>query len=56
MLNLANKVSIITGASSGIGRSTAILFTKLDSKITIVGRNETELDRTIELCDQKDQV
>ncbi len=50
MFNLMNKISIITGASSGIGRETAILFSKLGSKLTLVGRNESELDTTIYEC------
>jgi NADP-dependent 3-hydroxy acid dehydrogenase YdfG len=50
MFNLKNKISIITGASSGIGRETAVLFSKLGSKLTLVGRNEKELDATISEC------
>jgi NAD(P)-dependent dehydrogenase (short-subunit alcohol dehydrogenase family) len=45
------KTSIITGASSGIGRATVIEFSKLGSQLVIIGRNEEELDKTIELCD-----
>lgn len=48
--DLNNKVSIITGASSGIGRSTAILFSELGSKLVLVGRNEKNLDETARLC------
>lgn len=50
MISLANKVAIITGASSGIGRSTAILFSNLDSNLTIIGRDEAALDETIQNC------
>lgn len=53
MLNLSNKTSIITGASSGIGRSTAILFSKLGSNLVLSGRDEKELDNTIKECDTK---
>ena len=51
MLSLANKISIITGASSGIGKATAILFSQLGSKLVLVGRDESALDQTIEMCD-----
>lgn len=53
MLTLANKISIITGASSGIGKATAILFSQLGSKFVLVGRYEAALDNTITLCNQE---
>jgi NADP-dependent 3-hydroxy acid dehydrogenase YdfG len=39
-----------SGASSGIGRATAILFSNLGSKLVLVGRDENELDQTIQSC------
>ncbi|CAF0705965.1 unnamed protein product [Brachionus calyciflorus] len=50
MLTLKNKISIITGASSGIGKATAILFSNLGSKLVLVGRDEKALDETISQC------
>jgi NADP-dependent 3-hydroxy acid dehydrogenase YdfG len=44
------KTSIITGASSGIGRETAIEFSKLGAQLVLVGRNEAGLDETIASC------
>ena len=41
---MQNKVAIITGASSGIGRATAILFVEAGAKVIAVGRNEKELN------------
>ncbi len=41
---MKDKVAIITGASSGIGRATALLFAKKGSKVIAVGRNEKELN------------
>ncbi|MEP7212067.1 MAG: SDR family oxidoreductase [Acidobacteriota bacterium] len=38
-----NKVALITGASSGIGRGTALLFAKNGYSVAAVGRNESEL-------------
>lgn len=41
---MQNKVAVITGASSGIGRATALLFAKKGSKVIAVGRNSKELN------------
>lgn len=40
---MKDKVVIITGASSGIGRATAKLFAKNKAQVIAVGRNEKEL-------------
>ena len=39
-MKLANKVAIITGAGSGIGRESAILFTKEGAKIVVADIND----------------
>ena len=41
--SLKDKTILITGASSGIGRATAIECSKLDAKVILVGRNEERL-------------
>ena len=41
---LANKVAIITGASSGIGRATAMLFANQGAKVIVGARRQAELD------------
>ena len=40
---LTGKKVLITGASSGIGRSTAIILTKEGAQVCGVGRNEEAL-------------
>ncbi|MEO6000880.1 MAG: SDR family oxidoreductase [Chitinophagaceae bacterium] len=40
-----NKVAIITGASRGIGRSTALKFAANQYKVALVGRNQEDLDQ-----------
>ena len=41
---MTEKVVVITGASSGIGRATAVLFAKNGANVVAVGRNEKELN------------
>ncbi len=43
---LENKTAIITGVTSGIGKSTAILFSKYGAKVIGVGRNLQKLEET----------
>lgn len=40
---MQEKVIVITGASSGIGRASALLFAQNGAKVVAVGRNEKEL-------------
>jgi NAD(P)-dependent dehydrogenase (short-subunit alcohol dehydrogenase family) len=39
-MRLARQVALITGATSGIGEATAILFAKEGAQVAITGRNE----------------
>ena len=50
MCDLSGKVSLITGASSGIGAETAVLFARLGANLVLTGRNEANLQRTMEKC------
>ncbi|XP_026314610.1 uncharacterized protein LOC113226261 [Hyposmocoma kahamanoa] len=43
-LNFAGKSVIVTGASSGIGAATAIMFAEQRASVTLIGRNETKLN------------
>jgi NAD(P)-dependent dehydrogenase (short-subunit alcohol dehydrogenase family) len=47
MLSLKNKTILVTGASSGIGRSTAVLFSKLGANVIITARNKDNLNTTL---------
>ncbi len=44
MTRLTNKVAIITGASSGIGRASALLFAREGAKLVLSARGRERLD------------
>lgn len=46
MIDLKGKKILVTGASSGIGRATAILCDQLGAEIILTGRNKEELSAT----------
>lgn len=48
-MNLSGKTILITGASSGIGKATAILISKLGARVVMVARNEDKLKQVMDL-------
>lgn len=50
-MSFANKVVLVTGASSGIGAATAILFAKERANVVLVGRNQKKLQNVLKKCD-----
>ncbi|OAF67752.1 hypothetical protein A3Q56_04430 [Intoshia linei] len=52
MCNLKDKIALITGSSSGIGKGTALEFAKLDAKLVITGRNLDALNVVQKLCQE----
>lgn len=49
-LRFAGKVSLVTGASSGIGKGAAVELASQGSRLALVGRNEENLKVTKQLC------
>lgn len=47
-MRLANKVAIITGAASGIGRASAVLFSKEGAKVVVADIDDTGGKETVE--------
>lgn len=45
-LDLKGKTIVVTGASSGIGRETAILLSQLEANLVLVARNRDRLEAT----------
>jgi NAD(P)-dependent dehydrogenase (short-subunit alcohol dehydrogenase family) len=45
IMKLKNKTALITGAGSGIGKASAILFAKEGAKVALLGRTKDELQK-----------
>ncbi len=50
MSSLKGKVALITGASSGIGAGTSVLFAKLGALLALNGRDVENLNKVAQQC------
>lgn len=48
-MELSGKTVLVTGASSGIGKETAVLLSNLGAKIILTGRDKVRLEKTNEM-------
>lgn len=55
MIDLSNKQYLVVGASSGIGRATAISISYLNGKVVLTGRNEERLKETLSMMKKDDE-
>ena len=46
--SLEGKTILVTGASSGIGRATAIACSQMGAVVVVTGRNESRLQETLD--------
>ncbi|MBD0320984.1 MAG: SDR family NAD(P)-dependent oxidoreductase, partial [Gemmatimonadetes bacterium] len=46
-LSLVGKVILVTGASSGIGRETAVVLARLGARVVLSGRRQDALEETL---------
>jgi NAD(P)-dependent dehydrogenase (short-subunit alcohol dehydrogenase family) len=54
--SLEGKTILVTGASSGIGRQTAIECSKMGAKVIVCGRNQERLNETLSSMEGKGHV
>lgn len=55
-MELTGRNIMVTGASSGIGRDTAILLSQLGARVFLVSRRENALEETLSYMDGADHV
>jgi len=51
-LDLSAKLILVTGASSGIGRATALVLSRLGARVILTGRREQALQETLYAMDE----
>jgi short-subunit dehydrogenase len=52
-IKLNKQTILITGASSGLGCELAIQYSNPNSRLILMGRNSTQLNKIANLCEDK---
>ena len=47
---IAQSVVVVVGATSGIGKATALALASLDARLVVVARTRTDVDRVVDEC------
>jgi NAD(P)-dependent dehydrogenase (short-subunit alcohol dehydrogenase family) len=55
-MSLEGRTVLVTGASSGIGRETAVVLSKLGARLVLVGRNPERLQQTLDRMEPREHV
>ena len=50
-LHLGGRTILVTGASAGIGKSTAVLLSQLGAQVVLLARNQAKLEETAALLE-----
>jgi NAD(P)-dependent dehydrogenase (short-subunit alcohol dehydrogenase family) len=50
---MENKIFLVTGASSGIGRAISVMLSEKGASVILTGRNEAELQKTLQCLKDK---
>lgn len=50
-MELENRVVLVTGASSGIGREVSVLLSRLGARLVLAGRRPDQLEKTLTLLE-----
>lgn len=55
-MDLSGKRILVTGASSGIGRTSCVLFSRLGASLVLLGRNEERLEETKQMLEGDEHI
>jgi 3-oxoacyl-[acyl-carrier protein] reductase len=54
--DMSERTILVTGASSGIGRETSLLLSKLNARVILVARNQSKIQETLDCMENSGHV